>query len=109
MYIIYLFNNIEIACVKNNACNSSDLLYISRNFDHHGRPSFDAIYALLQGNDNDLVEVSQEEAAKTANPTSVKQLGGDPEVARDLYGDLQTYYSAVNIHSDPSTEEEEPV
>jgi hypothetical protein len=55
------------------------------------------------------VEVSQEEAAKTANPNSVKQLGGDPEVAQDLYRDLQTYYSAVNIHSDPSTEEEEPV
>jgi serine/threonine protein kinase len=85
------------------------LMIMCWNFDHHGRPSFDAIYALLQGNDNDLVEVSQEEAAKTANPTSVKQLGGDPEVARDLYGDLQTYYSAVNIHSDPSTEEEEPV
>ena len=68
-------------------------MILLRNFDHHGRPKFDVIYTILQGNDDDLMVVSEEEVAKTKNPSSAKQLGGDPRDACDLYSDLQNYYS----------------
>ena len=67
---------------------------IIRNFDHHGRPSFDNISAMLQAlqDDPDLLDVPQVDADKTANPTAVKQLGGKLELAVDLYRDLQGFY-----------------
>ena len=68
-------------------------MILLRNFDHHGRPTFDVICTILQGNDTDLMEVSEEEAAKTKNPSSAKQLGGDPQDACDLHRDLQNHYS----------------
>ena len=43
-------------------------------------------------NDPDLLEVPQVDADKTANPTAVKQLGGELELAMDLYRDLQGFY-----------------
>ena len=43
-------------------------------------------------NDPDLLDVPQVDADKTANPTVVKQLGGELELAVDLYRDLQGFY-----------------
>jgi hypothetical protein len=70
------------------------LMILCWNFDHHGRPTFDVIYTILHGNEDDLIVVSQEEASKTKNPSSAQQLGGDPQDACDLYRDLQNYYSS---------------
>ncbi len=65
-----------------------------RNPDYNKRPSFDELFGILNGSDEDLLEWSEEDKIRAGSPEAMI-IGSPLEHGKPLYRDLQISYHGI--------------